>query len=103
MAVDPLQTLATLGGIIALGFVGYLLFERTRVTDVLLLIALGVLIGPVFGLFSVGAFQEPTTLVGALALIVIMFDGGLGLRLKDLVSGLGRAMVLALVGLLLTV
>ena len=103
MAVDPLPTLAALGGIIAIGFVGYLLFERTRVTDVLLLILIGVLIGPVFGLFSVSAFQEATTLVGALALIVIMFDGGLGLRLKDLLVSFWRAMLLALVGLAMTV
>ena len=103
MAVDPLPTLATLGGIIALGFAGYLLFERTRVTDVLLLILIGVLIGPVFGIFSVAAFQDATTLVGALALVVIMFDGGLGLRIKDLIVSFGRAMLLALVGLGLTV
>ena len=103
MPVDPLPTLATLGGIIALGFVGYLLFERTRVTDVLLLIFIGVLIGPVFGLFSVSAFQDATPLVGALALVIIMFDGGLGLRLKDLAASFGRAMLLAVLGLALTV
>lgn len=103
MAVDPLPTLATLGGIIALGFAGYLLFDRTRVTDVLLLILVGVLIGPVFGIFSVHAFQDATPLVGAIALVVIMFDGGLGLRLKDLASGLGRAALLAVLCLALTV
>lgn len=103
MAVDPLATLATVGAIIALGFVGYLLFERTRVTDVLLLILLGVLIGPVTGIFSVGGFKEATSFVGMLALVVIMFDGGLGLRLKDLATSLGRATALAVGGLVLTV
>jgi cell volume regulation protein A len=103
MAVDPLPALATVGGIIAIGFVGYLLFERTRVTDVLLLILLGVLIGPVFGLFSVSGFQEATAFVGTLALVVIMFDGGLGLRLKDLASGFARATALAVGGIIMTV
>lgn len=103
MAADPLATLATVGAIIALGFVGYLLFERTRVTDVLLLILLGVLIGPVTGIFSVDGFKDATSFVGMLALVVIMFDGGLGLRLKDLASSLGRATALAVGGLLLTV
>lgn len=102
MGVDPLPALATVGAIIGLGFAGYLLFERTRVTDVLLLILLGVLIGPVLGLFSVGAFQDATAFVGTLALVVIMFDGGLGVRLKDLASGLGRAALLAIVGFVLT-
>lgn len=103
MAVDPLPVLATLGGIIGLGFLGYLLFERTRITDVLLLILVGVLVGPVFGIFSVQGFQDATTFVGALALVVIMFDGGLGLRLKDLALSFGRAAVLAVLGLALTV
>ena len=103
MAVDPLPALATVGGIIALGFVGYLMFERTRITDVLLLILLGVLIGPVFGIFSVSGFQEATAFVGTLALVVIMFDGGLGLRVKDLLVSFWRAMLLALAGLVLTV
>lgn len=102
MAVDPLPTLATLGGIIALGFLGYLLFDRTRVTDVLLLIFVGVLIGPVFGILSPAAMQGATAFIGTLALVVIMFDGGLGLRLKDIAAGLGRAALLAALGFALT-
>jgi len=103
LAIDPLPILATFAGVIALGFLGYVLFDRTRITDVLLLIAFGVLVGPVFGVFDVEGFKSASGLVGTLALIVIMFDGGLGLHLRDLVSGIARSTVLAVVGFVATV
>lgn len=103
MAVDPLPTLATFSAIIALGFLGYLLFEKTRITDVLILIGFGLLVGPVLNIFPVHAFQEATPLVGTLALIIIMFDGGLGLNVRDLFAGIMRSTLLALLGFGLTV
>ncbi len=102
VAVDPIPLLATFAAIIGLGFLGYLLFERTRVTDVLILIGFGILVGPIFGIFDVTGFQEATPLVGTLALIIIMFDGGLGINIKDLLSGIARSTILAVVGFTLT-
>lgn len=103
MAINPLPALATFSAIIGLGFLGYLLFERTRITDVLILIGFGLLVGPVLGIFSVQGFAEATPLVGTLALIIIMFDGGLGLNLRDLVTGIARSTILAIFGFALTV
>lgn len=103
MAIDPLMAIATFAAVIALGFLGYLLFERTRITDVLLLMGFGVAMGPWLGILDVAAFQSASALVGTLALIVIMFDGGLGTSFQELMSGLGRAMVLALLGFALTI
>lgn len=103
MAIDPLAPLATFAAILGLGFLGHLLFERTRVTDVLLLMAFGLIVGPWLGIFPVDGFQDASLLVGTLALIIILFDGGLGLDLKDLLTGLARSTVLAFVGFGLTV
>lgn len=103
MAIDPLLGLGTFATIIALGFMGYLLFERTRITDVLLLMAFGLAVGPWLGIFDVQGFREASPLVGTLALIVIMFDGGLGMDIRALMSGLARATLLAVVGFVLSV
>lgn len=103
MTADPLAAIATFAAIIVLGFLGYLLFERTRITDVLILIGFGVLIGPVLGVFDVEGFKAATPLVGTLALIIIMFDGGLSLRLRDLLSGIAKSTVLAFAGFTVTV
>ncbi|MGB0652677.1 MAG: cation:proton antiporter [Thermoplasmatota archaeon] len=104
--------LIAFGGAAALIFLGYLgnvIFAQTRVNDTLLLIAVGVFIGPVScSVLSTGCLVEPATLaritpiVGPLALILILFDGGLALRFKELAHGVGGALVLALVGFTLT-
>lgn len=87
--------LATL--IIFVGFLGTLLFERTRVPDILILIGLGVVLGPVTGILNPAELAGITPIFGALALTLILFDGGLELRYEEVVRKFGS------VGLLLTV
>ena len=86
--------LILLGGIVALGFLGNLFFERTRIPDVLFLIGAGLLLGPVFALVAPGAVRPAMPYFGALALVIILFDGGLDLELSHLVGQAGRALLL---------
>jgi cell volume regulation protein A len=87
--------LLLLGGIIASGFLGDLFFEKTRVPDTMLLIVIGLLLGPVFKIVppdSVRTFMAP---FGTIALTIILFDGGLDLDLRRTVRQAGRAVLLA--------
>ncbi len=71
----------------ALFFVGHLLealFRRHRVPDVLPLIVLGFLAGPVFHLIRPQGVTEVEHVFGQVALIVILFHGGLDLPLGTL-------------------
>ncbi|MFA6049010.1 MAG: cation:proton antiporter [Candidatus Micrarchaeia archaeon] len=77
-----------IGAIIFLGFAAQALFQRTKVPDVLLLMAFGILIGPLnlVGTLTGGATAINTELfagfapiVGAIALIIILFEGGFNL------------------------
>ena len=86
--------LILLGGIVALGFLGNLFFERTRIPDVLFLIGAGLLLGPVLDLVSPEAVRPAMPYFGALALVIILFDGGLDLELSHLVGQAGRAILL---------
>ncbi len=52
------------------------LFEKTRVPDVLPLIILGILIGPVLGVLSPDDFGYVGPLLSAIALILMLFEGG---------------------------
>lgn len=84
-------------GLILLGFLAYLAFERWRVPDFMFLILLGVLIGPA------GAdLVSPSTRVAidglaplftAVAVAFLLFEGGVRLPLR----GLGRPVALILV------
>lgn len=74
-----------LGGLLVLAFVANRLFQKTRVPDVVVLMATGLLIGPVLGWVRASQFQDVTHAFGTLALILILFEGGLELNLRETV------------------
>ena len=79
------------------------LFERTRVPDVLPLIFIGILIGPLTGLLSPDDFGYVGPLLSAIALTLMLFEGGSHLTLETLKSSLKDSVVLALTTFVLTV
>ncbi len=79
------------GGIIFIGFLGSLFFQRTKIPDVLLLMVLGMLIGPVFHIVEPVSFSGITPYFAALALIMLLFEGGLGLNLFKVLKEISRA------------
>jgi len=94
------------GTLIILGFFAMLFFERTKIPDILILIAAGVFIGPVFGIADTSPGSVITQLapyVGTLALIVLLFDGGLNLNIFRVVRELPKASSFTIVVFLLTI
>jgi len=75
----------------------------TRVPDIIVLLLLGVGLGPVFHLADPSHLQEMTRILGMLALILILFEGGLELRLKEALRYSPGGLLLALVSYGLTV
>lgn len=80
-----------IGGIIFIGFLGSLFFQRTKIPDVLLLMILGTFIGPVFHIIEPASFNGVTPYFAALALIILLFEGGLGLNLFKVLHEISRA------------
>jgi cell volume regulation protein A len=70
-----------LGGLLVLAFVANRLVRRTGIPDVLVLMATGVALGPVFHLVDPSKFAGVTHGFGTLALILILFEAGLELDL----------------------
>lgn len=103
MATSPETVLLTLSSVVALGFLGRLFFRATRVSDILLLIGFGILLGNVIRPFDASAFVALAPIVGTFALLIILFEGGLDLRLFDLAHGLARGASLALLGFVFSV
>jgi cell volume regulation protein A len=87
---------ALLGGLLVLAFVANRLVRYTRVPDVIILMATGVLIGPVLHWANPDIFRGVTRGFGALALILILFEGGLDLKLHEIVSHFAPAFFLSL-------
>lgn len=76
-------------GISLLFFLGHGLnwfFEKTKIPDLLILIIIGYCLGPIFGLIDVSDFGKAGAVISNMALIVILYEGGLHLSSKDLAS-----------------
>ncbi|HPQ35165.1 MAG TPA: cation:proton antiporter [Tenuifilaceae bacterium] len=60
------------------------IFERKRIPDVLLLMIIGLFLGPVFGLISPADFGIAGPMFTTITLVIILFEGGLELRIDTL-------------------
>lgn len=86
------------GVTIFLGVAGESFFKRTGIPDIAFLMVLGVIIGPVLGIIQAEVVIEIVPYFAALALIIIMFDGGLNLDIKQMMKTAHFALVLAILG-----
>lgn len=87
---------ALLGGLLVLAFVANRLVRFTHVPDVLILMATGILIGPVLHWVDPDIFRGVTHGFGSLALMLILFEGGLDLKLKEVLQHFGSGFLLSL-------
>jgi cell volume regulation protein A len=102
IAAAPIILLAA-GVVIFLGVAGEAFFKKTGIPDVAFLMILGVIIGPVFGIIQAEAVIQVVPYFAALALIIIMFDGGLNLDIKHVIKTAHYSVTLAIVGFILSV
>ncbi|MEE2859079.1 MAG: cation:proton antiporter [Candidatus Neomarinimicrobiota bacterium] len=79
------------------------LFEKTRVPDVLPLIFIGILVGPLSGILSPNDFGYVGPLLSAVALTLMLFEGGSHLTLETLKNSLKDSVILALTTFIITV
>lgn len=96
------QVIAFVGILVFLAHLFTGIFSRTRIPDVILLIIIGIVVGPVLGLTSPELFGAVGPVFTTITLIIILFESGIALRLSMLRSALGGAMILAPVSFFLT-
>jgi len=102
--LDPVTLALILGGsIIVIGFLGNYLSQRTGFPDMLLLIVLGMLLGPATGLIDSSSIMGLAPYLAALALVFILFDGGMVMNIYRVFSESPRAAVLAVAGFAMSV
>ena len=88
-----IPALITLGAIMVLGFIGNFIFYRTQIPSIIWLLFFGLIVGLIF---NVQELVEPTFLLtaskffAAVAIVIILFDGGINTDLKQLFRGAPR-------------
>jgi cell volume regulation protein A len=88
--------LGGVGGLLVIAFLANKIFRITRIPDVVLLMGLGVLLGPVSHLVDAHRFSQATSLLGTLAIILVLFEGGLELNLRDTLQHFPGSLLLAM-------
>jgi len=99
---DIAPVIAFVGILVFLAHLFTGIFSRTRVPDVLLLIIIGICIGPILGMVSPSQFGAVGPAFTTITLIIILFESGIALKLSTLRSALGGAITLAPFGFFLT-
>ena len=102
VASAPILLLAA-SVVIILGVLGEAFFKKTGIPDILLLMVLGIIIGPVLGIIQPEAVLEIVPYFAAVALIIIMFDGGLNLHIGKVLKTAHFAIILVIVGFAVSV
>lgn len=89
---QPYDVFFIIGAVLILGFITSKIFERTKFPDAVILMFVGMLMGPVLDIVSVeGPILTLAPYIGILALIIILFDGGLNLNLFRVLTALAKA------------
>ena len=99
---DIAPVIVFVGILIFLAHLFTAIFSRTRVPDVLLLIIIGISVGPILGLVSPEDFGAAGAILTTVTLIIILFESGTALELSALRKALGGAMALATLSFFLT-
>jgi len=92
--------MVVISGLLLVGAFGEFIFARTRVPDVVWLVAAGILAGPVFELVSPQILTPAIPFFGAIALTVILAGGAFRLRLSEVAAAAPRGILLGLAGFL---
>lgn len=92
--VAPIIFLLFIAGIFLLGFFGNLFFKKTKVSDIFILILVGLLLGPVFNVIPleiIELLRSFAPIFAAVALIILLFDGGLYLNFYKVITEIKNA------------
>src|SRR3989344_3760702 len=89
--------------IIFLGVTGEAFFKRTGIPDIAFLMVLGVIVGPVFGIIPTDIVIDIVPYFAAIALIIMIFDGGLKLDIRNIIRTAHYALLLSVLGFVTSV
>jgi cell volume regulation protein A len=78
--------------IIIIGFLANILFRRTGWPEILFLIFIGILLGPVLKLFSESDFLPFLPLISTFTLLMVLFRGGMEFDLSEISAGSFRSL-----------
>ena len=78
------------------------IYKRTKIPDVLFLMAIGLILGPLFGVVTTKQLDQVGSVFITITLIVMLFQGGLGISLETLKKASSRGVALTIINFIVT-
>jgi len=103
--LDITLALIILGAIMILGFIGNFIFNKTQIPSIVWLLVFGLIVGFIFNVRNI----DPSLLMtiskffAAIAIVIILFDGGINTDLYRLFKGAPRGLLLSISAFTLSV
>jgi len=99
--------LITFGIIMILGFIGNYIFNKTQIPSIVWLLLFGLLVGFLFNLQGVNiqdviSNEIISGIFGAVAIVIILFDGGINTDIHQLFKGAPRGLLMTVTGFCLS-
>lgn len=91
-----------LGVIIMIGFLGNILFQRIKIPEILFLIIIGIIIGPILNFVNPGDFLSISSFVSTIALIIILLNSGMEMNVRKLLKNSPYALIFTLMVFILS-
>ncbi len=79
------------------------LFNKTKIPNVLLLLLIGIIIGPVGGIVTKDFFGQLGTVFTTITLIIILFESGSDLKFSEIKKSIGTASLITIINFAITV
>jgi cell volume regulation protein A len=96
--MSEIQIFGLIGGLLLIAFAANRLFRITRIPDLVVLLVAGLVLGPVLKWVNPDQFRTFTQLLGSLALMLILFEGGMELNLREGIRHFPGGVLLAFLG-----
>lgn len=101
--IDANSIMILISSTLFLGYISGLIYSKTKIPDIIWLLAFGILLGPVFNFFDSSLFISLSPLMSIVALNIILFDAGINVDIRAIMETMHKSLVLSVVTFLLTV
>ena len=94
--IDVESLLVLVSSTIFLCYISGLFYTKTKIPDIIWALGLGILLGPVLGLFEKETFLALSPLMSVVALCVILFDAGINIDITMVVKTMVKSTALSI-------
>lgn len=95
--------LALVGIVILIGFIGNLIFKKTDIPSIIWLMLLGLILGPILGYLNQAPFLAVSDFFSAIAIIIILFEGGIDMDLFKILKEAPKGAILTIIAFIETI